>query len=56
MDPLLKEWVFELNTYDAFVVDKTFYEKQCTILQHAYDLNISHFGSTFVDSIIKIFY
>ena len=51
----LKEWGFELNSYDTCVANMKMYGKQCTILWHNDDLNISRVDSNFLDSIIKIF-
>ena len=39
---ILKEWGFELNTYDRCVANQMVNWKQCTILWHVDGLKISH--------------
>ena len=55
MNRKLKEWGFELNTYDTCVSNNTMNGKQFTMLWHVDDLNISHVDSKAVDFIIKLF-
>ena len=51
----IKEWGFELSPYDTCIENNTVDGKQFTILWHVDDLNIYHFDSKVVDSIINIF-
>ena len=51
----IKGWVFELDSYDTYVANKTINGGKCTIIWHVDDLKISHVDSKVVDSIINIF-
>ena len=50
----LKEWVFVLNPYDTCTANKTTDGKQCTVLLHVDDLNISHVEPKVVNEIIEL--
>ena len=48
----LIEWGFKLNEYNKCVTNKTINGKQCTIIWHVDNLNISHMEKKVVDHII----
>jgi hypothetical protein len=50
----LKKWGFEINPFDFCVANKTINGKQCTIVWHVDDLNISHVDPKVVTTILNL--
>jgi hypothetical protein len=49
----LEEWGFKTNPFDSCVMNKIISGRQCTILWHVDDLQISHVQSTVVTQVIQ---
>ena len=48
-----QEWGFIINEYDRCIANKMIDGKQCTIIWHINDLNLSHVKKAVVDNVLK---